>query len=103
MMKVRFCDTFFNSYVGKWLCSNFVPFTCIVICFTSLPGMFVTDIANECRIVVENTDIQYSEMAALSKNSVQESFAEDSVKKSLMESLKTELEAFEGKWVAGAN
>lgn len=85
------------------LCSNIVLFACMVICFTFVLGMFVTDIANECRNAVENTDIQYSEMAALSKNSVQESFAKDSVKKSLMEGLEAELEAFERKWGAGAN
>lgn len=61
-------------------------------------GMFRTDIANECRIAVTNTDIQYSELAALSRNAITESFASDDVKKTLLEGLEAEFVAFEAVW-----
>lgn len=58
-------------------------------------GMFRTDIANECAVAVSNTDIQYSEMVALSRNSVLESFAGSGTKARLLATLKKELAAFE--------
>jgi adenosine deaminase CECR1 len=61
-------------------------------------GMFRTDISNECVIAVTNTDIQYSELAALSRNSVEQSFADDATKIDLMATLEDELESFESTW-----
>lgn len=61
-------------------------------------GMFRTDIANECRVAVTNTDIQYSEMVALSRNSVFESFAGTATKERLLATLAGELKAFEASY-----
>lgn len=60
--------------------------------------MFRTDIVNECRLVVGRTDIQYSEMVAVSKNAVQESFADNGTKTMLMKGLEAELKSFERNW-----
>lgn len=61
-------------------------------------GMFRTDIANECEIVVTSTDIEYSELAMLSRNAITESFADEATKATLMATLNAELAAFEAAW-----
>jgi len=63
-------------------------------------GMFRTDIANECEVAVSNTDVQYSEMVALSRNAVRESFAGSATKARLLATLAKELKAFEASFKA---
>ena len=60
-------------------------------------GMFHTDIAHECVLAVQNTDIQYSELKQISYSSVEALFAEESLKSRLLEKLDAKFEAFETK------
>jgi len=61
-------------------------------------GMFHTDIANECEIAILNSDIQYSELKQLSYNSVTASFANSTVKESLLSELDAKFESFEASY-----
>jgi len=61
-------------------------------------GMFRTDIANECVVAVTSTDIQYAELAQMSRNSIAEGFMDDELRDTLMVDLEADLAAFELSW-----
>jgi adenosine deaminase CECR1 len=63
-------------------------------------GMFRTDINNECVVAVTHTDIQYSELAQLSRNSLAGAFMKDGLRQTLAERLDQDLATFETTWVA---
>lgn len=61
-------------------------------------GMFVTDIANECKIAISYTDITHKEFKQMSYNSIKTSFANEAVKTKLLKKLDKDFARFEAKW-----
>jgi len=61
-------------------------------------GMFVTDISNECKLAISNTDITHKEFKQMSYNSIKTSFADDAVKTKLLKKLDEDFASFETKW-----
>ena len=61
-------------------------------------GMFVTDIVNECVVAVTYTDITHAEVKQMAYNSLQTSFADDTLKNGLIEKLDTDFTQFESDW-----
>jgi len=63
-------------------------------------GVFHTDIANECEVAIFNSDIQYSELKAISYTAVTASFANETVKDSLTTALNDKFLSFEASYEA---
>lgn len=61
-------------------------------------GMFVTDISNECKLAISNTDITHKEFKQMSYNSIKTSFADETVKTKLLKKLDEDFASFETKW-----
>lgn len=61
-------------------------------------GILQTDIIREFETAISNTDINYEEVKQLSFNSIETSFAEPSVRDSLMNQLESEFSDFEKQW-----
>ena len=64
--------------------------------------MFHTDIANECEVTIFNSDIQYSELKAISYTAVTWSFANETVKDSLTTALNDKFLSFEASYEASS-
>mmetsp|Transcript_47658 Transcript_47658/g.53118 ORF Transcript_47658/g.53118 Transcript_47658/m.53118 type:complete len:562 (+) Transcript_47658:208-1893(+) len=63
-------------------------------------GMIDTDIANECVLAISNSNVQYSELKATSYTSVTASFANETIKDSLMTKLDAKFLSFEASYEA---
>lgn len=61
-------------------------------------GMFVTDIVNEYKIAIRNTDITHGELKQMAYNSIETAFCDDTLKTDLLLKLTRDLERFEEKW-----
>lgn len=64
-------------------------------------GILRTEIANECWVAVQNTDIQYVELAEMARNSIAGGFMDDDLRNELMADLEIALTAFEASWSRG--
>lgn len=64
-------------------------------------GIFKTTINDECEMAIKHTDIQYSELKAISYNSIHHSFIHDEkLKSDLVEKLDNMFLNFESEWVS---
>lgn len=61
-------------------------------------GIFNTDISKECELAVKETNITYQELKNMSINSLENSFAENDLKKNLKTVLMKKFIPFEKKW-----
>ncbi len=61
-------------------------------------GMFRTEIANECVVAIEHSDVTHAELKTMSFNSIATSFASDDVRERLFRGLGESFDAFEEKW-----
>jgi adenosine deaminase len=58
-------------------------------------GMFETDMNRECRTAIEKSDISYSELKQLIRNSIETAFVEKEIQIRLEEQLQRDFEKFE--------
>jgi len=104
---------FVNSIASNWRLSNIKnndltlhPFIQLIrlgipiALSTDDEGMFDTDIANECVLAISNSNVQYSELKATSYTSVTASFANETIKDSLMTKLDAKFLSFEASYEA---
>ena len=61
-------------------------------------GIFDTDIINECRLAVADTDLNYAEWKQMAMNSIETSFASEADKVQLLRDLQDRFTAFERSW-----
>lgn len=62
-------------------------------------GMHGTDVAKECALAIEHSDIQYSELKAMSYTAVTASFADTDIKTELLAELDARFEVFEADYM----
>lgn len=96
------CSLVSNQLLGAWpggyRTHPFLKFLRLgiqVSLSTDDEGMFGTDISNECRVAVSNTNIQYLELIELSRNSIAQSFADEDTKTMLHDKLEADIVHFE--------
>lgn len=65
---------------------------------TDNEGILQTDIAQDCRRLVMETDVSYAEMRQLFTNSIETSFLPDEEKRVLLQKLEEQFTGFEKKW-----
>lgn len=65
---------------------------------TDNEGILQTDIAQDCRRLVMETDVSYAEMRQLFVNSLDASFLPEAEKRGLLQKLEEQLAGFEKKW-----
>jgi adenosine deaminase CECR1 len=61
-------------------------------------GMFRTDIVNECKVAVANTDLQYAELLQMARNSLDAAFLDAAAQQTLEQKLEADISAFEAAW-----
>lgn len=98
------CCLVSNYVLGAWTDYSTHPFLKYlrlgipVSLSTDDEGMLGTDISRECREAVSNTNVQYSELLTMSRNSIIQSFAGQETKAALLKKLDGDIKAFESDW-----
>lgn len=99
------CNLISNQKLGAFLRGysnhpslNFFCLGLSVSQSTDDEGVFRTTITDDCIEIISHTDIQYTELLSMSRNTVESSFASEDLKRKLVMELDSDAAEFVKKW-----